>query len=115
MQHLRVTHVFSGIPVRDFPAAKDWYEQLFGRPPDMLPHETEAVWNLSDGGLLYVVGDEARAGNGLVTLIVEDLAQSLEAVAGRGLSPGPVEVMGSGAQKATLSDPDGNRVALAQA
>lgn len=50
MQALRVTHVFSGIAVRDFTSAKGWYEQLFGRPPDMLPHDAEAVWNLADGG-----------------------------------------------------------------
>jgi predicted enzyme related to lactoylglutathione lyase len=114
MQNLRATHVFCGIAVRDFTAARDWYEQLFGRPPDMLPHDAEAVWNLAEGGLVYVVRDATRAGGGLVTLMVPDLEQALAGIAERGLEAGPVEVMGSGARKATMTDPDGNRVSFAQ-
>ena len=115
MQALRVTHVFSGIAVRDFISAKGWYEQLFGRPPDMLPHDAEAVWNLAEGGLVYVVGDRERAGRGLLTLMVADLEETLAGVAERGLGTAPIEVMDSGARKATLTDPDGNRVSLGQA
>ena len=115
MQALRVTHVFSGIAVRDFTSAKGWYEQLFGRPPDMLPHDTEAVWNLAHGGLVYVVGDTERAGSSLVALMVADLEETLAGVAERGLPIPPIEVMGSGARKAALTDPDGNRVAFGQA
>jgi len=112
MQILPVTHVFSGIAVRDFASAKGWYEQLFGRPPDMLPHETEAVWNLVDGGLVYVVGDPERAGRGLVALAVEDFDRTLAGTQLRGLPPAAIEVMDSGSRKATLTDPDGNQIAL---
>lgn len=114
MEDLHVAYVFCGIAVRDFPAALDWYQRLFGRPPDMLPHDSEAVWNLAEGGLVYVVHDPERAGSGLVTLMVADLDQALAGLTTRGLGPGPVEVMGSGARKATVTDPDGNRVSLAQ-
>ena len=115
MQPLQVTHVFSGIAVRDFASAKSWYEGLFGRPPDMLPHSSEAVWNLAEGGLVYVVADDERAGGGLVMLMVSDLDETLAGVVARGLEPGPIKVMDSGARKATLTDPDGNRVSLGQA
>jgi len=114
MQALSVTHVFSGIAVRDFAAAKGWYERLFGRPPDTLPHDTEAVWNLADGGLVYIVGDAERAGGGQLMLIVPDLDEALALVAQRGLGPAPIEVMGSGARRLTLTDPDGNRVSFGQ-
>ena len=114
MQTFPVTHVFCGIAVRDFASAKGWYEQLFGRPPDMLPHDTEAVWNLVDGGLVYVVGDAERAGRGLLALAVEHFDETLAGTQLRGLPPPKIEVMDSGSRKATLTDPDGNQVALIQ-
>lgn len=114
MQPLRVTHLFSGLAVRDFSSAKSWYERLFGRPPDMLPHDTEAVWNLAEGGLVYVVEDGERAGAGLLMLIVPDLEETLAAVAGRGLGSAAVQVLASGTRKATLTDPDGNRISFGQ-
>ena len=41
-------HLFAGLRVRDFQAARPWYEQLFGEP-SFFPHDTEAVWTLGDG------------------------------------------------------------------
>jgi catechol 2,3-dioxygenase-like lactoylglutathione lyase family enzyme len=35
-------HLFAGLRVRDFEAARAWYEQLLGEPT-FFPHETEAV------------------------------------------------------------------------
>jgi hypothetical protein len=45
-----IVHLFAGIPVADYGEAAAWYERLFGRPPDMRPHETEAVWRIAGGG-----------------------------------------------------------------
>lgn len=39
---MKVNHVFAGIPVTDFAAARDWYERLFGGEPDLVPHATIA-------------------------------------------------------------------------
>lgn len=36
-------HLFAGIPVSDYAAARPWYERLLGAEPTMLPHDTEAV------------------------------------------------------------------------
>jgi hypothetical protein len=44
------THLFAGVAVSDFAAARRWYEALFGRPPDMLPKEGEAVWHVTTSG-----------------------------------------------------------------
>jgi hypothetical protein len=51
---MEIAHLFAGVAVTDFAAAFGWYERLFGRPPDMLPQEGEAVWRLSSGGSIYV-------------------------------------------------------------
>jgi hypothetical protein len=68
-----VTVLFGGIPVRDFEALLPWYERLMGRAPDMVPKEGEACWKLTETAWIYVVRDPERAGNALVTIIVDDL------------------------------------------
>ena len=64
--------MFAGIPVAELEPAIDWYELFLGSPADMTPNEKERAWPLTDGGWLYVVENVDRAGNALVTLIVDD-------------------------------------------
>jgi predicted enzyme related to lactoylglutathione lyase len=109
-----VLQAFAGIPVRDYGALLGWYERLFGRPADFHPHDTEAVWQTSDSGWVYVVRDPARAGNALVTLIVDDLDERLAGLADRGVVAGPVEPVGPNMRKADVTDPEGNRISFAQ-
>jgi hypothetical protein len=78
---------FAGVVTADIATAKAWYERLFGRPPDMLPHDREACWQLVGDAWFYVVEDGMEAGKGLLTLLVDDLD---DVVAGPACSrPGP--------------------------
>ncbi len=40
-------HLFAGLRVRDFGAARAWYERLLGDPA-FFPHATEAVWTMAE-------------------------------------------------------------------
>jgi hypothetical protein len=84
-------------------AARAWYERLFGREPDLVPNETEACWQVREGGWVYVMEEPDRAGGGLVTLIVDDLAE---------WDVGETAPVG-GLRSAWLTDPDGNRIQIA--
>ena len=111
---MAVTHVFAGIPVDGYEQALAFYERLFGRPPDRFPTDHEAVWQLTDTGLIYVVTDPARAGTGLLTLIVDDLDAWVAAVSDRGIDVGePVTIPGA-VRRATIADPEGNRITLGE-
>jgi predicted enzyme related to lactoylglutathione lyase len=112
---MRAAHLFGGIPVADYRAGREWYEAFFGREPDLVPHDSECAWQLTEGGWVYVVGDAPRAGGALVTLLVDDLDERLAALADRGIEAGRVETYGSGARKAIVTDPDGNEIGLGQA
>ena len=114
MTALSASHVFAGLPVCDYAASREFYERLMGRPPDVLPHDREAVWQLADGGLVYIVDDPPHAGRSVVTLIVADLDRELAGLSERGIERPPVEAIGTVGRKATIVDPDGNRLALAQ-
>ena len=107
---MSVTHLFAGIAVSDFAAARRWYEALFGRPPDMLPMEGEAVWHMTTSGSVYVTADPPRAGSALVTIAVSDLKQHATAVAARGLTLREEETVSTGPRQLTVTDTDGNCV-----
>jgi catechol 2,3-dioxygenase-like lactoylglutathione lyase family enzyme len=102
--------LFAGVPVRDYPAAAAWYEQLLGEPPSFLPNDTEAVWELAEHRFLYIEVLPDRAGHALHTVFVSDFDDRLAAIAGRGLTPAHTETYENGVRKAIFRDPDGNEV-----
>jgi catechol 2,3-dioxygenase-like lactoylglutathione lyase family enzyme len=104
-------HLFAGLRVRDFQAARAWYERLFWKP-SFFPHDTEAVWTLADGRSVYIVEHPDGAGRSVVTLFVEDLDERLAAIAQRGMEPEEREAYSNGVRKATFRDPDGNEIAF---
>ena len=104
-------HLFAGLRVRDYQAARPWYERLLGEPT-FLAHETEAVWTLAAGRSVYVVEHPDGAGNSAVTIFVDDLDAHVAAVGARGLEPDERVTYSNGVRKAVYRDPDGNELAL---
>lgn len=102
-------HLFAGLRVRDFHAARPWYERLFGEPT-FFPHATEAVWTLAEDRSLYVVEHADGAGNSVLTIFLDDLDSRVAAIAARGLEPDGVETYSNGVRKVIYRDPDGNEV-----
>ena len=82
---------FAGVAVRDYQVACSWYERLFGRAPDMLPNEIEAAWRFSDTSWMYLIVDPKRAGNTLLTLIIDDLDQRVAILDERGFKATEIE------------------------
>ena len=111
---MTATFLFAGIPVTDYPAARAWYERLFGREPDMLPHDTEATWQVTEQGWVYVVADPERAGRGLTTILVDDLDAEVAALAARGLETDPIDTIPGKVRTAAITDHDGNRITFGQ-
>jgi hypothetical protein len=92
-----------------------WWERLMGRPADMVPNATEVAWRVTgDSGWIYVVSDPARAGNGLLTLLVDDLDRRVTELAERGLAVERIETVRGVGRNAELFDPDRNKVTFAE-
>src|ERR1700733_12706233 len=102
-------HLFAGLRVRNFQAARAWYQRLLGQPT-FFPHATEAVWTLAEDRSVYVVEHAAGAGNSVVTLFVDDLDARVAAIAARGLEPDEEETYSNGVRKVMYRDADGNEV-----
>jgi predicted enzyme related to lactoylglutathione lyase len=109
-----ITHLFASIPVADRDVAVAWYERLAGRSPDLIPNEREAARQVRGAAWIYLLADAGRAGSALHTLLVDDLDAFLAELAERGIESGPVETMGEAARFALVTDPDGNRLKVAQ-
>ena len=102
-------HLFAGLRVRDFEAARPWYDRLFGEPA-FFPHATEAVWMLADDRSVYIVEHPDGSGHSVVTLFVDDLDAHVAAITARGLEPDERETYSNGVRKVLYRDRDGNEV-----
>src|SRR5882762_2292418 len=79
--------LFAGIPVSDYAAAVEWYGRLFGSPPTFLPNNTEAVWELAEGGCVFIELRPEHAGHARHLLFIDDLDTRIAQIAERGLTP----------------------------
>ena len=112
---MAVTEVFTGVAAADYDSALTWYERLMGRPPDVLPKDHEAGWEVSDTGWIYLVGDDTdRAGKALLTLVVDDLEGFVGGVHERGLETGEMTTVPGVVRTAVMTDPEGNRLIFAE-
>jgi catechol 2,3-dioxygenase-like lactoylglutathione lyase family enzyme len=102
-------HLFAGLRVRDFQAARPWYERLLGEPT-FFPHATEAVWTLADDRSVYIVEHADGAGSSVATVMVDDLDARVAAIAARGLEPDERLTYSNGVRKVLYRDPDGNEL-----
>jgi len=110
-----IAHVFAAIPVGELERALGWYERFAGRPPDLVPNDVEAAWQLTDSAWICVIADREHAGSARHTLLVDDLDVFLAGLAERGIAAGPVELIANGTvRRAAVEDPDGNRIAVGQ-
>jgi catechol 2,3-dioxygenase-like lactoylglutathione lyase family enzyme len=108
-------YLFAGISVSNFTLAQAWYEQLFGSPPAFLPNDTEAVWEIAGHRYVYIEHRPEHAGHSMVTLLVPQLDERLQAIAAGGLEPARRETYDNGVEKITFRDPDGNEIGFGEA
>lgn len=106
-------YLFAGIAVADLAVEIDWFSRLFGRPPDILPNEDEAMWTATGSGSVYLVRRPERSGHAHLTLAVADLDRRAADLADRGIEAVRTETVPAG-RKLVLADPEGNEIALAE-
>ena len=107
-------YVFGGLAVREIDVAREWYERLFGREPDLVPNDREACWDLTGTGWVYIVVDEDRAGGSLLTVLVEDLDDVVSGMESRAIEIAEREEVPGVLRAVRVLDPDSNRIQFAQ-
>jgi hypothetical protein len=105
--------LFAGCRVRDYRAARSWYESLLGKEPAFLPHAKEAVWELAEHRYLFIVEDRDAPGRATVTIFVADLDELTAEIASRGIEPADRDTYSNGVRKVVYRDVDGNEIGFA--
>ena len=111
---MALAQLFAAVAAADYDSALAWYERLLGRPADFFPKENEAVWQVAPTGWIYLVGDASRAGNALLTIMVDDLEDQVSELAERGLAAEAIETVPELFRRAQINDPDGNMITFAE-
>jgi catechol 2,3-dioxygenase-like lactoylglutathione lyase family enzyme len=104
--------LFAGVAVSDFKAAQGWYEHFFARPADVVAHDEEVMWQVTERGWLYIVRNADHAGNSIVAMAVPDIEAVVAVLEARGVTIGSIERDGDAGRKAVVLDPDGNSIAI---
>ncbi len=110
---MTITNALAGMAVDDITDAVDFYQTLFGRPPDARPMNDLAEWKLPGGGWVQVHTDSDRAGASVLTLVVDDLVGELGRLGLYGLQP-VAKSVGDFFKTAKFRDGDGNQIVLSQ-
>ena len=110
---MTITNALAGIAVEDIVDAIDFYERLFGRPPDARPMADVAEWKTTGGGWIHVFTDADRAGASSLTLIVDDIAEERGRLGLHGITP-VAKAFGDFFKTAKFRDGDGNQIMLSQ-
>jgi len=111
---MSIRNALASVAVKDLKSASQWYEQLFGRPPDSRPMSEVAEWKFEQGGWLQVYQLPERAGKGSVTLAVNNLEQHIGELKKSGIDAG-APMRSAKVNVVMIKDPDGNSIALAEA
>ncbi|TPI30692.1 VOC family protein [Mesorhizobium sp. B3-2-1] len=109
-----VIGIYASATVLNFDAALVWYEALMGRPADDQPIPGMAQWrNMGTAGLQLWL-DEPRAGKGLITIVVPDLAAEKSRLSALGMQL-INEAKGHFGAVGQIFDAEGNRINLSEA
>lgn len=106
-----ITNLFAGLPVTDLDASIDWYTRFFGTEMTRRVGD-ECLWDVVDGGTVFIEPG-GTAGAGRVTMLVTGLDDHLRRLDAAGIAY-ELETYGNGVRHASVPDPDGNALALAE-
>ncbi|HET7628085.1 MAG TPA: VOC family protein [Bacillales bacterium] len=113
---MNITEMTMQFRVKDYEEGVRWYEKLFRRPADFVPHEDFAEWEMLSGCWLQVAKGEPAEGSGPLRLGVDEIeGERKRLIAELGVEPSPVYSReGVPVKWCTFSDPWGNRIGFFQ-
>jgi predicted enzyme related to lactoylglutathione lyase len=110
---MRIQAIYAALSTADIAAAENFYTQLFDRGPDDRPMPGLIQWRDVAGANFQIFENREDAGGGRLTIVVPEMDKARLAFAGIGASLTGVR-QGQFGKIAQVSDPDGNRITLAE-
>jgi predicted enzyme related to lactoylglutathione lyase len=113
MHRMEIIGLYAALYVRDLKAAVAFYTKLIGREPDDRPNDKLVQWRGFGTAGIQLFADSAKAGHGVMTLVVPDLDVVTTRLARSGVVSDDV-LTGDFGKIAHIADADGNTVTLAE-
>jgi len=110
---MSITNALASVAVNDLSSAVQWYQRLFGRPPDSEQEPDVVGWKFEQGGWLQVYKNAERAGYGSVTLAVTSLDEQIADLEKRGIDSGR-PMISANVRVVMIKDQDGNSIAFVE-
>ena len=108
-----VQNAFASVAVRNLATALPWYEKLLDAKATR-PMPEVGEWQFQRGGGLQVYELPERAGEGSLTLAVNDLEPEIEHLQKLGIDTSH-KTASDMVRTVMITDPDGNHIAIAEA
>jgi catechol 2,3-dioxygenase-like lactoylglutathione lyase family enzyme len=108
---LEVRNATFALHAPDAALAREWYERVLGRPPDLIPVDGVFEWRLGPAAWLQVAAGEP-GGAAVLRLGVPDLDAALAVLAAAGARLGEVERIPGVIALCDAEDPFGNVLSL---
>ena len=110
---MRIQGIYAALATADMAVSEAFYTNLFGRGPDDRPMDGLIQWRDVAGANIQIFADPDIAGSGRLTIVVPLMTGARSALAEFG-----IEIMGERegdyGRIAQVTDPDGNRLTLAE-
>ncbi|MGX5843612.1 VOC family protein [Mesorhizobium sp. ArgA1] len=110
---MQIQAIYAALAAANMDQAEQFYTLLFERGPDDRPMEGLIQWRDIAGANIQIFHDQEHAGSGRLTIVVPKMHQarkSLEEIGARLAG----ETEGDYGKIAQVTDPDGNRITLAE-
>ncbi|WP_040491187.1 VOC family protein [Ilumatobacter nonamiensis] len=110
---MNIQGLYAAAAVTDMERAEAFYTALLGRGPDDRPMDGLIQWRPFDNAGIQLFADTDNAGHSSITIVAPDMAAARRELSSNGLDLGD-DVQGDFGVIAQISDPDGNRITLAE-
>jgi predicted enzyme related to lactoylglutathione lyase len=110
---MQIQGIYAALSTADMAAAERFYSLLFDREPDDRPMRSLIQWRDVAGANIQIFENREDAGAGRLTIVVPKMDKARQALAEIGVTVS-AERQGDFGKIAQISDPDGNRITLAE-
>ena len=110
---MEISAIFAVACVANMEHSVEWYTRLIGRAPDDRPMDGLVQWRSSNSAGLQLVLDVEKSGSSLITIVTPEMDVTRKRLAAASLQLEP-DIQGDFGVIAQISDPDGNRLTLAE-
>jgi catechol 2,3-dioxygenase-like lactoylglutathione lyase family enzyme len=110
---MKIQGLYAAVYVNNLTSSSEFYARVLGRKPDDKPTETLVQWRGFGSAGIQLFQDPSKAGKGIMTLVVRDLAATKSLLDAHKIKIDRIQ-QGDFGKITHITDPDGNLITLAE-